>query len=121
MRMTRSSKIQRLMLAAALTIGLCFVSPVSAQLLSEGRSFILDINSKALTDLGTLGGQHSAAFGINDNGLVTGAADLDHPTRYTSHAFLYDGVMHDIGTLGGYVSLGRDVTPAGMLLAIRRS
>ena len=87
MRMTRSSKIQRLILAAALTIGLCFVSPVSAQLLSEGRSFILDINSKALTDLGTLDGLWSEALGINDAGQVAGAS---HTAEGDRHAFITD-------------------------------
>jgi hypothetical protein len=64
MKITPSSKIQSVMLAAALTIGFCFVSPVSAQFLPEGRSFILDINSKALTDLGTLGGDFTGAYHI---------------------------------------------------------
>ncbi len=53
MKITRSSKIQGLILAAALSIGLGFVSPVSAQVT---HSYILDSNGKGLTDLGTLGG-----------------------------------------------------------------
>ena len=57
MKITHSSKIQSLILAAALSIGLGFVSPVSAQV----RSYIVDSNGKGLTDLGTLGGDVAVA------------------------------------------------------------
>jgi probable HAF family extracellular repeat protein len=70
MKITHSSKIQSLILAAALGIGLGFVSPVSAQ---EGfHSYMVDSNSKGLTDLGTLGGDFSYATGINNAGRVAG-------------------------------------------------
>ncbi len=39
-----------------------------------------------MTDLGTLGGDYSRAYGINDNGLIVG--DSYTSTGY-SHAFLY--------------------------------
>ncbi len=69
MKITHSSKIQSLILAAALSIGLGFVSPVSAQ---QIRSYIVDSNGKGLTDLGTLGGDFTYAIGINDTGQVAG-------------------------------------------------
>ncbi|SEM75939.1 hypothetical protein SAMN05216404_10177 [Nitrosospira multiformis] len=50
MKITRSSKIQGLILVATLSIGLGFVFPVSAQ----ANPYILDINSKEVIDLGTL-------------------------------------------------------------------
>jgi len=101
MRITRSSKIQSLMLAAALGVGLCFVSPASAQLLQPGRSYILDINSKALTDLGTLGGDSTRAYDINDAGQVVGTS---RTAAGDWHAFITgpNGVgMTDLGTLEG--------------------
>jgi probable HAF family extracellular repeat protein len=53
----------------------------------------------AITDLGTLGGTLSRAFGINNSGQVVGAASLD--SGY-SHPFLYsNGTMSDLGTLDG--------------------
>jgi hypothetical protein len=69
MKITRSSKIQNLILAAALSIGLGFVSPVSA---AAQVSFILDSDGKGLTDLGTLGGLNTFATAINDAGQVVG-------------------------------------------------
>lgn len=56
----------------------------------------------SVTDLGTLGGFNSVAFGINANGQVAGKADTS--SGY-SHAFLYSsGKMTDLGTLPGYSS-----------------
>jgi probable HAF family extracellular repeat protein len=71
MKITRSSGIKGLMLAAALSIGLCFVSPVFAQYVPL-YSYVLDINSKTLTDLGTLGGDSTGVQGINNSGQVVG-------------------------------------------------
>ena len=53
-----------------------------------------------ITDLGTLGGSISYAYGINDSGQVAGWSYLAGNSAW--HAFLYDGtVMKDLGTLGG--------------------
>src|ERR1700722_4657264 len=52
-----------------------------------------------VTDLGTLGGSFSIAFGINDAGDVTGAANT--PSE-NIHPFLWSaGRFTDLGTLGG--------------------
>ena len=64
--------------------------------------------------LGTLGGPSSAAFGVNDNGAVVGAADLPDGTF---HAFIWEnGVMTDLGTLGGEVSTAFSVNNAGVVV-----
>lgn len=56
--------------------------------------------SYTVTDLGTLGGSSSQAYGINDTGQVVGKADT---SGGLSHAFLWDqGTMNDLGTLDGY-------------------
>ena len=55
--------------------------------------------SYSITDLGTLGGSESCAYGISDGGQVVGWA---YTTGGINHAFLYsDSTMHDLGTLGG--------------------
>jgi probable HAF family extracellular repeat protein len=53
-----------------------------------------------VTDLGTLGGTFSQAFGVNNKGSVVGYATLTGDTSL--HAFLWrKGAMTDLGTLGG--------------------
>ena len=51
-------------------------------------------------DLGTLGGSGGVAEGISDRGWVVGSSSL--AGDQSGHAFLWrDGVMTDLGTLGG--------------------
>jgi len=53
-----------------------------------------------VTDLGTLGGTFSDATGINNRGSMEGHSTL--PGDTAQHAFLWqNGVMTDLGTLGG--------------------
>jgi probable HAF family extracellular repeat protein len=50
-----------------------------------------------VVDLGTLGGNNSEALGINDSGVIVGDATIQGGSP--SHAFWYDGTLHDLGVL----------------------
>jgi len=50
-----------------------------------------------MNDLGTLGGAKSFGNGINGAGVVVGTSDIDQTTA--THAFVYDGEMHDLNDL----------------------
>ena len=86
-----------------------------------------------ITDLGTFGGNHSAAQAINDRGQVTGFALNDVPDRYSlfglpflgssngtqARAFVWcDGKMQDLGTLGGPDALGWFINDQGEIAGI---
>ena len=76
------------------------------------RAFLSD--SGHLTDLGTLGGPHSAAYAVSDTGVVVGKADTE--TFGQTHAFAWqNGAMTDLGTLGGANSLADRVNPQGQI------
>ena len=54
-----------------------------------------------ITYLGTLGGNRSFAYGINDLGQVVGESKTGEGYGYETHAFLYtNGIMRDLGALG---------------------
>jgi probable HAF family extracellular repeat protein len=71
--------------------------------------------SYSVTDLGTLGGTVSYAYGINANSQVAGyAATVGNAG---SDAFLYSsGVMTDLGTLGGSSSNGNGINDSGQVV-----
>ncbi len=68
-----------------------------------------------MTELGTLGGGYSVAFGINDSGTIVGdSADVTENER----AFLYsNGIMTDLGALSpGSSSYARAINGAGQIV-----
>lgn len=73
-----------------------------------------------VTDLGTLGGSESAAYGINNHGQVVGFSYAGGPPG-GYHAFLYsNGSMQDLGTLAsgyaGAYSAGLAINDSGAVV-----
>ncbi len=67
-----------------------------------------------MTDLGTLGGTSSEAWGVSDTGIVVGSAQTPNDTW---HAFAWeDGVITDLGTLGGDQSCAMGVNSIGQIV-----
>jgi probable HAF family extracellular repeat protein len=77
-----------------------------------GQTHAMLFANQKLTDLGTLGGPDSAAYGINAQNDVVGVADT---ASGSSHAFLFrNGAMLDLGTLGGERSDARGIDAGGL-------
>ena len=76
-----------------------------------------------MTDLGTLGGLSSVAVAINERGEITGWSETgqfvpaSHGPTPVVHAFMWqNGVMTDLGTLGGTFSDARDINNRGQVV-----
>jgi probable HAF family extracellular repeat protein len=60
------------------------------------------------------GGPEATAHDVNDAGVIVGAADVR--LRGFSHAFLWDGTLHDLGALGGDLSWASAVNDQGQVV-----
>ena len=90
---------------AAVTLLAAFAIPVQPAAQQQLKK---KFPSYTVTDLGTLGGTFSQAFGINNNGSVVGYATLAGDTAL--HAFFWrKGAMTDLGPLGGPLSQASNV------------
>ncbi len=81
----------------------------------DGSSIAFACIAGTLTELGTLGGQNSHAWAINNALQIVGCAEVTGTT--SEHAFLYEGgLMTDLGTLGGAESRAYDINAGGVVV-----
>lgn len=70
-----------------------------------------------ITDLGNLGYPGTAAYGLNDSGVVVGMSYLSQDG--TRHSFKYEnGTLTDLGTLGGSVSYAYAINASGQIVGV---
>ena len=74
-------KFRSLVLTAALMSALSLVTHATAQ----ERPFLVDLKSRTVTDLGTLGGDRTVASDINDAGQIAGYSIT---SEFDWHAFI---------------------------------
>ncbi len=87
---------------------------LTAGLLLFSTSFSAAASVYSITELGTLGGQSSYGYGVNNSGQVVG---YSYNQNGENRAFLFEnGEMKDLGTLGGNRSRANGINNHGEIV-----
>jgi probable HAF family extracellular repeat protein len=93
------------LLISTSAMSLLALMAVPSKIFAQEQQSTVQSSRYVVTDLGTLGGTSSIAFGVNYAGGVAGSSNLT--TGGPQHAFLgHGGNLKDLGTLGGLNSIG---------------
>ena len=112
MILNKCFKARGFILVATALASFGFISHAGAQ----QRSYLVDLNSEAATQLGSLGGGETVAQALNNSGQVVGSSTT---SEGVSHAFSTGPAaagMKDLGTLGGGSSTANDINDAGQVV-----
>src|SRR4051812_8137061 len=102
MEIIRGFKVRGFILAAAFSAGLGFATGASAQ--QQLHSYLIDLDSKTATDIGTLGGTYTRASDINDAGQIVGDS-TSAGDSYTYLPFITGPNGMGMRNLGTFVGL----------------
>jgi probable HAF family extracellular repeat protein len=94
------------------------VAALLAALMVPQQSITAARPGSNITDLGTLGGDNSEAFGINNDPSVLQVVGQSGTASGAVHAFVWTapaGPMIDLGTLGGRTSWASDINDHGQI------
>jgi probable HAF family extracellular repeat protein len=121
MKITRCVKGGGFVLAAALFAGPGFITHVAAQEFPKERAYLIDLNKRTATELGSLGGEQAIPRALNDTGQVVGSSYIVGPEGYLHpHAAFITGPngvgIRDLGTLGGTRSQAYGINNTGQVV-----
>jgi probable HAF family extracellular repeat protein len=86
----------------------------------EDRAF--RFSGGTMTSLGTLGGNWSYGFGINEFGAVVGGSAVSNSPNSDTRAFLHNGTaMTNLGSLGGPNGYARSINVSGVVAGYSQS
>jgi probable HAF family extracellular repeat protein len=117
----RGGNMKSRVLTYIVTMAVIAVVAIPAKLVAQDSPTISKPTRYSVINLGALGGTFSSASGINNSGWLTGDANVTGDE--TEHATVWrNGVITDLGTLGGPNSVAQNEAPSrGLVVGVAQT